>query len=351
MSLSLPSQRSTFHAMLILLLLDLGPLLVMCVCNYKLFIQIKTFRYGNRASDTHPTKRTRSRESAAKWTLVNQMAALALCCAPVAVETVILSFFSAENIVPEVHFTVTSLALFHSLLAPILHAFSNKEIWREINPKLVRKEMRSEMIGEQDKINDEDNFDLSIAQEDSLPHSEDLSKHTNESNSSDPEKQPQANNSTKGKASFREVQATSSQTECTKIAEVHFEATDAKCDKNYRRYIATPSPKRMRNVQRALQSIWSGEITSSVASISSNEFHLQQYLAPHFTNYCDPLRSAGFRQVISGKRKLERCSSLHGKVTRKVVKKFVESRCSTEGENAMQLGMLSRATRAATETK
>ena len=60
-------------------------------------------------------------------------------------------------------------------------------------------------------------------------------------------------------------------------------------------------------------------------------------MMPHYTNYSDPMRSAGFRQVLTKRGKTKRaCSLYRDRKHRPKTKNFMERRCSIEADYAIK---------------
>ena len=82
--------------------------------------------------------------------------------------------------------------------------------------------------------------------------------------------------------------------------------------KTTEKYLVTTSVKRMHLTKKSLSNISVSDLQSGIAvSLTGSEFESLQHMAPHFTNYSDPMRSAGFRQVLTRRGKLKRTCSLH----------------------------------------
>ena len=64
-------------------------------------------------------------------------------------------------------------------------------------------------------------------------------------------------------------------------------------------YLVTTSVKRMHLTKKSLSNISVSDLQSGIVSLIGSEFESLHHMAPHFTNYSDPLRSAGFTQVLT----------------------------------------------------
>ena len=80
--------------------------------------------------------------------------------------------------------------------------------------------------------------------------------------------------------------------------------------KTTEKYLVTTSVKRMHLTKKSLSNISVSDLQSGIASLTGSEFESLHHMAPHFTNESDPLRSAGFRQVLTRKGKEIKRSSL-----------------------------------------
>ena len=64
-------------------------------------------------------------------------------------------------------------------------------------------------------------------------------------------------------------------------------------------YLVTTSVKRMHLTKKSLSNISVSDLQSGIVSLTGSEFESLHHMAPHFTHYSDPLRSAGFTQVLT----------------------------------------------------
>ena len=120
---------------------------------------------------------------------------------------------------------------------------------------------------------------------------------------------------------------------------VQFQNVDGMSDKQYRKYISTPSPKRMRNVQKALQSLSFADLNASISSIPTKDCFLNPYVVPRprLASRDAPISSVLYREG-EGKQMKPRsltlsfssCGAEEG-----AVKRFLDKRNSTEGDYAM----------------
>jgi len=97
--------------------------------------------------------------------------------------------------------------------------------------------------------------------------------------------------------------------------------------------------KRMRQIKNSMSNMSEIDLQSSVASLSGYEFETQKHKAPHFTSYSNPMRSTGFRQVLTGKGKRTRTYSLdRSEKYKPTTRAFMEKRFSIDSDKAIRNG-------------
>lgn len=360
-----------------------GPLATICFTNYKLFSRVRTFeRRARRATVPHGLGvgrmkcEPRRKEGEVKWVAIFQITAFFICIVPISVENILASF--VPHTIPEVlKFVSTCLAQAYCAMSTILYGLTNREVRLafkcccyhktfviQANP---RKKQTREKIGEGCyRVGTKDgSFVIKLADPlcDELPGANDLGYAGRErfvrftgvstdfstnaaiDDVSLPQKAiikekkrittevaPVRRHSTLRKEDEEASRARRKFIDSTKVRfEVEYN------NKQRKKYIATPSIKRMRQIRNSMSNLSETDLQSSLASLSGYEFETQQHNGPHFTNYSDPMRSAGFRHVLTGKGKRMRTCSLDGsKKFKPTTKAFMEKRFSTDGDKAIR---------------
>lgn len=377
-----PAGVSTSYSVFIGILLIVVPLVIICLTNYKLFERVRNYEQRSRRHSTELQGRvqfdSRRREGEAKWIMLLQVVAFVICLIPITIGNILASF--SPQIIPEdVTYSFNCLAQAYCLISPLLHGFTNREVRQAFKcccyqktfvlqgPRMKSATRRMQMgegryrPGTGNRVfvvpqacAEQSCDDLAGAQElycgeaareravrftgvSVLPLNfsgldDDSSRPqkpvTREKRPITTEVSPIRRHSTKRENDYAPRRQAEDSTK------VRFD--DEYTDKQRKKYIATPSIKRMRRIKRCMSL---DDLETSIASLNGSEFDSQQHMAPHFTNFSDPMRSAGFRQVLTGKGKRPRASSLHRDEKYKPnTKAFMERRCSTEADYSMRSG-------------
>ena len=356
------------------IILSVVPLVIICFSNYKLFKRVRGYEQQARRESLPQVKAhfdTRKRDGEAKWFMLLQIAAFVTCLVPVTMESILASVI--PRIIPDVvKYSFNCPAQAYCLFSPLLRGFTNREIRQafkcccrqksfELQGQRMERAARKEQIGV-GRYRETNNRAFIVPREEQScdeiirsqePYCADrgrLVRFTGVSVLSvdfsvpDEVDKPRARKpATRGKRAitteFAPIRRHSTLRErddtprrqAKDETQVRFDVQDI--DKQRKKYIATPSIKRMRHIKRYMSDIALDDFQTSLASNTGSEFELQQHQAPHFTNYSDPMRSAGFRQVLTGKGKRHRTSSLHrDEKFKPKTKAFTQRRCSFEAD-------------------
>ena len=379
-----PASVSILYSVFVGIILSVVPLVIICVSNYKLFKRVQSYEQRSRRESEpqfHPAGRaqfdTRRREGEAKWIMLLQIVLFIICLVPLTMENILAS--SVPRIIPEAwKYSFNFLAQTYCLFSPLLYGFSNREVRQACKcgcnqktfvlqgTRLERRQRRVQIgeghyrSGTNDRhfvvtrIVEQSCDELSGALELNCAGRERLVHFTGVSVLSADNWVGDNDTLRAQKPVIREKRPITAEVSplrrhCTRKqdgpprrhpkdeSKVRFESECT--DKQRKKYIATPSIKRMRQIKRCLSDISLDDLQSSFASVTGSEFESQQHVAPHFTNYSDPMRSAGFRQVLTGKGKRPRICSLHRAEKYKPKSKaFMERRCSIEADYAIRTG-------------
>lgn len=365
--------------------LSLGPLLIICFTNYKLFSRVRTYERRARR-ETGPRclglgrmkYEPRRREGEAKWVTILQIIAFVLCIVPISVENILESL--VPHIMPEaLKYLFTCLAQAYCAMSAILYGLTNREVRLAFKcccyqktfviQRQPRKKRTREKMGEGCyRMGTKDgSFVIQLADQscDELTGAKDLDYagrerfvrftgvstdfSTNaaiddvslpqraivkEKRPITTEFAPIRRHSTLRK---QDEEASRARRKYVDSAKVRFEAKYS--DKQRKKYIATPSIKRMRQIRNSMSNMSETDLQYSLASLSGYEFETQQHKAPHFTNYSDPMRSAGFRQVLTGKGRRTRTYSLdRSEKYKPATRAFMEKRFSIDSDKAIRNG-------------
>ncbi len=360
------------------------PLIFICFTNYKLFSRVRSYeRRAKRENEprTHGIGRLkfepRRREGEAKWVAILQVVVFVFCLLPITVENVLASF--VPHPMPEVlKYSFNGLALAYCVMSPILYGLTNREVRRAFKCCCYQKTFvlqgHPRKQGKRGKMGDgcyrmgtkndpfviqraeqscdelTGDYDLDCAGRERFVHFVGISKDFSTGDTIDDAPRPLKPVIRKKRPITTEVspirrhstlrkqdEAPRRRPKVEDSTKVHFD--EEYTDKQRKKYIATPSIKRMRQIKNSMSNMSETDLQSSIASLSGYEFESQQHKAPHFTNYSDPMRSAGFRQVLTGKGNMTRTCSLHrGDKYKPNIKKFMERRCSTDSDNAIRNG-------------
>ena len=365
--------------------LSLGPLIIICFTNYKLFSRVRTYeRRARRETRPHGLGvgrmkcEPRRREGDAKWVTILQIIAFVICIVPIFVEKILASF--VPHIMPEaLKFLFTCFAQAYCAMSAILYGLTSREVRLAFkcccHQKTIviqghpRKKRKREKMGEgcyrmgtkggpfiielADQSRDEltGANDLDYAGREKLVRFTGVSTEfstnaaiddvslpqkaiTKEKRPITTEFAPIRRHSTLRK---EDEEASRTRRKYGESTKVRFESEHT--EKQRKKYIATPSIKRMRQIKNSMSNMTETDLQSSLASLSGYEFETQQHKAPHFTNYSDPMRSAGFRQVLTGKVKRTRTYSLDRSAKYKpITRAFLEKRLSTDSDKAIRNG-------------
>ena len=383
-----PSNNSISYAVFAGCCLGLGPLMIICFTNYKLFSRVRSYERrarretGPRCLGVGRMKfEPRRREGEAKWVTILQIIAFVLCIVPISVENIFASF--VPHIMPEaLKFLFTCLAQTYCAMSAILYGLTNREVRLAfkcccyqktfvIQGQSHKKRTREKMgegcyrmgtkdgsfviqLADQSRDNSTRVDYLEYAERERVVRFTSVSTEFSTNAAIDDVSLPQKaiikekrpittefapirRHSTLRK---QDEEASRARRKYVHSTKVRFEAEYT--DKQRKKYIATPSIKRMRQIKNSMPSISSmfeTDLQSSLASLSGLEFEIQQHKAPHFTNYSDPLRSAGFRQVLTGRAKRTRTYSLdRSEKYKPVTRAFMEKRFSTDSDKAIRNG-------------
>lgn len=362
------------------------PLIAICFTNYKLFSRVRTYeRRARREAESHCSGfghgrvkcEPRRREGEAKWVAILQIVAFFVCLFPITVENVLASFIP-QRMPVALKYSVNCIALAYFAMSPILYGLTNREVRQAFKcccyqktfvlQERPRKQRKGGKIGEGcyrigtkneafviqqvEQSCDEltGGYDLDCAVRERLVRFVGISTELSTGVEVDEGPRPQKPAIKEKRPITTEVspmrrhstlrkqdEAPKRRRKVDDDTKVHFR--DEYTDKERKRYIATPSVKRMRQIKNSMSSMSETDHQSSMASLTGYELESQQHRAPHFTNYSDPMRSAGVRQVLTGKGKMARTCSLHRDDKYKPnIRKFIERRSSTEGDNAIRTG-------------
>lgn len=378
-----PTSISISYAVFAGCCLSLGPLMIICFTNYKLFSRVRTYERRARR-ETGPyclgVRRVkcepRRREGEAKWVTILQIIAFVLCIVPISVENILVSF--VPHIMPEaLKFLFNCLAQAYCAMSAILYGFTNREVRLAFKcccyqktfviQGQPRKKRNREKMGEGCyRMGTKDgSFVIQLADPpcDELTGAHDLdagrerfvrftglSTECSTNVAIDDVSRPQKAIVKEKRPITTEVspirrhstlrkqdEASRARQKIVDSTKVRFEAEYT--DKQRKKYIATPSIKRMRQIRNSMSNMSETDLQSNLASLSGYDFESQQHKAPHFTNYSDPMRSAGFRQVLTGKGKRTRTYSLdRSEIYKPTTRAFMEKRFSTESDNAIRTG-------------
>lgn len=367
---------SVSYAVSTALILSVIPLVIICTSNYRLFKRVRSYEQSSRRESVPQVHRggtalqfdIRRREDEAKWIMLLQVVAFFVCLIPIAGENIVSSFL--PRIMPAVVGQIFNcLAQAYCLFSPLLYGFSNREVrqafkFRCTQKKFVlhgsRLERRKQRVplGEGRYLSDRnggrfvvprleqscDALELNCAGPERLVRftgvsllSVDYSVDANDSRPQKPvnrgkrpittEVSPLRRHST-----LRRNQEGPSTRQVNDRVKVRFDSEYS--DRQRKKYIATPSIKRMRQIKRCMSDISLDDLQTSV---TGSEFESQQHMMPHYTNYSDPMRSAGFRQVLTKRGKTKRaCSLYRGRKHKPKTKNFMERRCSIEADYAIK---------------
>ena len=358
--------------------LSLGPLIIICFTNYKLFSRVRTYERRARR-ETRPyclgvgrmNCEPRRREGDAKWVAILQIIAFVICIVPIFVEDIITSF--VPHMMPEaLKLLFTCLAQAYCAMSAILYGLTSREVRLAFKyccyqktfviQGQPRKKRKREKMGEgcyragtkdgpfiiqlADQSCDEltGANDLDYAKRERLVRFTGVSTEFSTNVAVDDvikEKRPITaefapirRHSTLRKQDEEASRTRRKYVDCTKV---RFESEYT--DKQRKKYIATPSIKRMRQIKTSMSNMTETDLQSSLASLCGYEFETQQHKAPHFTNYSDPMRSAGFRQVLTSKVKRTRTNSLDRSAQYKpTTRAFMEKRFSIDSDKAIRNG-------------
>lgn len=369
--------------------LSLVPLMIICFTNYKLFSRVRSYERRAR-KETGPRClgvgrmkfEPRRRDGEAKWVTILQIIAFVLCIVPISVENILASF--VPHIIPEaLKLSFTCLAQAYCAMAAILYGLTNREVrlafrccWYQktfvIQGQPRKKRTRERKIDEGcyrmgtkdgsfviqladqswDKLTRAD--DLNYAERERFVRFTGVSMEVSTDAAIDDvslprkaiikEKRPITTEFApiRRHSTLRKQDEEASRTRRKYVDSTKVRFEDEYTDKQRKKYIATPSIKRMRQIKNSLSSMFNmseTDLQSSLASLSGHEFETQQHKAPHFTNYSDPMRSAGFRQVLTGRSKRTRTCSLDRSENYKpITKAFMEKRFSTDSDKAIRNG-------------
>ena len=367
---------SVSYAVSTALILSVIPLVIICTSNYRLFKRVRSYEQSSRRENVPQVHRggtalqfdIRRREDEAKWIMLLQVVAFFVCLIPIAGENIVSSFL--PRIMPAVVEQIFNcLAQAYCLLSPLLYGFSNREVrqafkFRCTQKKFVlhgsRLERRKQRVplGEGRYLSDRndgrfvvprleqscDALELNCAGPERLVRftgvsllSVDYSVDANDSRPQKPvnrgkrpittEVSPLRRHST-----LRKNQEGPSTRQVNDRVKVRFDSEYS--DRQRKKYIATPSIKRMRQIKRCMSDISLDDLQTSV---TGSEFESQQHMMPHYTNYSDPMRSSGFRQVLTKRGKIKRaCSLYRDRKHKPKTKNFMERRGSIEADYAIK---------------
>ena len=327
--------------------LSLGPLIIICFTNYKLFSRVRTYeRRARRETRPHCLGvgrmkcEPRRREGDAKWVPILQIIAFVICIVPIVLENILASF--VPHMMPEaLKFLFTCLAQAYCAMSAILYGLTNREVRQAFKCCCYqktfviqghpRKQRKREKIGEgcyrvgtkggpfviepADRSRDEltGANDLDYAGRERLVRFTGVSTEFSTNAAIDDVSLPQKAIIKKKRpitTEFAPIRRHSTlrkqDAEASRTRRKYGESTKVRFESEYtekqrKKYIATPSIKRMRQIKNSMSNMTETDLQSSLASLSGYEFETHQHRAPHFTNYSDPMRSAGFRQVLTGK--------------------------------------------------
>lgn len=366
---------SMSYCVFIGVVLTVVPLVILCFSNYKLFKRVRGYEQQVRRESLPQVKAnfdSRKRDGEAKWIMLLQIAAFVTCLVSITVENILASVI--PRIIPDaVKYSFNCLAQAYCLFSPLLHGFTNREIRRafkcccrqksfELHGRRMERAARKKQISE-GRCRETNHRAFIVPREEKAcdeivryqePYCADrgrLVRFTGVSVLSvdfsvpDDVDEPRARKpATRGKrpitTEFAPIRRHSTIRKHDDAPRRQAKDDDAQVrfdvqyiDKQRKKYIATPSIKRMRHIKRCMSDISLDDFQTSLASITGSEFESQQHQAPHFTNYSDPMRSAGFRQVLTGKGRRPRTSSLHrDKKFKPNTKAFMQRRCSFEAD-------------------
>ena len=378
----IPSNVSLSYSLFVGGCLSVVPLIITCLTNYKLFTRMRSYKRRTKREiepQCHRMRKVsfdpRRREGEAKWVVILQIVVFVVCLVPMTVENVPASF--VPNKIPDaLKYVFNCLAQAYCAISPVLYGFTNREVRRAFKcccyqktfvlqdcPRKQTHPRRAQMNEGCYRIDESFVIQRAGLSCDELSGAQDLRERfvrftglsmefstgvviDGVSSTQKPairEKRP----ITTEVSAIRRHSTLRKQDEAPRIkrkvrdsTKVRFEA-ELYADQQRKKYVATPSIKRMRRIKKSLSNMSETDLQSSLASLSGSEFESQQHTVPHFTNYSDPMRSAGFRQVLTGKRmrKMARtCSLRRGEKSKPNTRAFMEKRCSIEGDNAIRSG-------------
>lgn len=380
-----PTSISLSYSIFSGIVLTVIPLTVICFTNYKIVSRVRSYEQRARRQTEPNCLRVgraqfeqRRRDGEAKLVVILQVLIFVVCFVPTTVESVLAS--CSPHTIPEVlKYSLNCFAQAYCAMSPILYGFTNREVRQALKCCCYRKtfviENPSRKKAPQLRQTGEGRYcvepqaDAFVIQR--AEHSNDelsvadfldcggrvrfvrfvgLAAEFSTSVAIDNVSRPQKPVGREKRPITTEVSpirrhsTIRKQEEAPRVrkrvdesTKVRFDSETEYTDKERKKFIATPSVKRMRQIKKTLTNISYTDLQSSVASLTGSEFELQQHKAPHFTNYSDPMRSAGFRQVLTGKGKMKRTYSLHRRDKYKPnTTAFMERRCSTEGDKAIR---------------
>lgn len=379
----IPSAISMSYSIFIAVTLSAAPLVIICLSNYKLFKRVRSYERRSRRQTEAQGKvpfDSRNREGEAKWIMLLQTVAFFVCLIPITVQN-ILSCVNPQIIPEVVKHLFSYLAQAYSLVSPLLHGLTRREVRHALRKcccrqkKIVIQGSRLEGAARgkqmfEGRYRERSNRpfvvpvagqsceQLSGAREVYCADRKRLVRFTGVSvlsvnfsvGTEDDNTQPQTPATREKRPITTEVSpirrhSTKRERGNPPPREAAEDAIKVRFDEEYttnkqrKKYIATPSIKRMRRIKRCMSVISLDDFQSSLASVNGSEFESQQYLVPHFTSYSDPMRSGGFRQVLTGKGRRTRTSSLHRwEKYNPSTKAFVERRCSFEADCFIRTG-------------
>ena len=381
-----PTTVSPSYSIFAGFVLTVIPLVIICGTNYKIFSRVRSYEQRARR-DTEPNcsragkaqVEPRRRDGEAKLVIIMQVFVFAVCLVPVTVESLSASFLSLATS-KVIKYSLNCFAQAYCALSPVLYGYTNKDIRRSFNcscyqKKFVlqnpRKKSRQRQLGggsyrgvglyadpfvliqQVQNSCDElsvDNY-LNGGGRERFVHFAGLSTNISISveidNVSRPQKvaEPKKRPITTEVSPIRRHSTLRKQEDAPKVKKrvhesvtVSFDSKPECTEKQRKKYLATPSVKRMRLIKKSLSNISDSDLQSGIVSFTGSEFESLQHMAPHFTNYSDPMRSAGFRQVLTRRGKLKRTCSLHRRDKREPkIRGFMERRCSLEGDRAIRI--------------
>lgn len=380
-----PLSTSISYAVFAGCCLSFGPLIIIFFTNYKLFSRVRMYERRAR-KETRPhclgvgrmKCEPRRREGDAKWVTILQIIAFVICIVPIFVENILATVVPHK--MPEaLRSLFTCLAQAYCAMSAILHGLTNREVRLAFKCCCYqktfviqghpRKRRKREKMGEgcyrmgtkdgpfiihpADQSCDEleGANDLDYARRERLVRFTGVSTEFSTNAAIDDVPLPQkaiVKEKRPITAEFAPIRRHSTlrkqDEEASRTRRKYVESTKVRfeseyTDKQRKKYIATPSIKRMRQIKNSMSNMTETDFQSSLASLCGYEFETQQHKAPHFTNYSDPMRSEGFRQVLTSKAKRTRTNSLDRSAKYKpTTRAFMEKRFSTDSDKAIRNG-------------